>query len=133
MSLNNYLLEVNYIISHYRDNLNVLETKLEPRLSKVSVEARDFIVSFVEMWGKTIRKEGGLSDYATTAKVIQEILKYYADFPYFTGTVLYADMHHFLDVQKKEKDNDWYKSKAERKIFDDIDVLRFCFITWNEK
>ena len=46
MSLNNYLLEVNYIISHYRDNLNVLETKLEPRLSKVSVEARDFIVSF---------------------------------------------------------------------------------------
>ena len=102
-----------------------------PLLSQVSDEAKGFINEFIDKWDNAIIEDGLLSNYATTAKVLCGFIEYYSSYPGFSNTVLYSDIQRFLEVQAKEKDNDWYKSKAEATLLSDIGVLRFCYSFWN--
>ena len=129
--MQNYLREVDRIILDNRDYLNSLETVLMPLLSKVSDEAKGFINEFIDKWDNAIKEDGLLSNYATTAKVLCIFIEYYSSYPGFSNTILYSDIQRFLEVQAKEKDNDWYKSKAEATVLSDIGVLRFCYSFWN--
>lgn len=126
------LIEVDRIIRWYRDDLNHLDERLTPLLPQVSPNAKRFILEFIEAWDAAIIDKGLLSDYSKTAEILQEILDRFLKEYDYPSLVLYSDIKHFLDVQQQEKDNDWYKSKAEDVIFNDIGVLHFCYSNWKE-
>lgn len=129
--MKSFLQEVDSIIRCYRDDLNSLETRLGPSLFNVSDEAKNFINGFIEKWDTAIRERGLLSNYSTTAEVLSDFIEDYSNCPNFSNTIIYLDIQQFLRLQEKEKDNDWYKSKAEGTILSDIGVLRFCYSFWN--
>lgn len=47
--MHNYLFEVERLIRNYRDHINELDKMLAPHLSKISCEARQFIVEFMDV------------------------------------------------------------------------------------
>ena len=131
--MHNYFREIDLLIRNNRENLNSLDEKLASQLDKISLQAKEFIIAFCENWDECIREKGLLFDYAKTAELIKAMLEKYGVLPGFGSTAICSDFLHFLDVQAREKDNDWHKSKAQGQILNDIQVLHYCFVQWCEE
>lgn len=131
--MQNYFMEIDLLIRCNREHLNSLDKQLASQMDKISMEAKKFIIAFCENWDESIREKGLLSDYDKTAELLKEMLEKYGVIPGFDSTEIFSDFKHFLDVQAREKDNDWYKAKAESTILNDIQVLHYCFEQWREE
>lgn len=131
--MQNYFMEIDLLIRYNREHLNSLDKRLASQMDKISMEAKEFIIAFCENWDESIREKGLLSDYDKTAELLKEMLEKYGVLPGFCSTVIFSDFKHFLDVQAREKDNDWYKSKAQGQILNDIQVMHYCFKQWCEE
>lgn len=131
--MQNYFREIDLLIRCNREHLNSLDKRLASQMDKISMEAKEFIIAFCEKWDESIREKGLLSDYDKTAELLKEMLGKYDVIPGFGSTVIFSDFKHFLDVQAREKDNDWHKAKAESTILNDIQVLHYCFEQWREE
>ena len=126
-----YFREIDAIVQLFRDDLNCLDQKLQPKLKTVSEEAKDFIIDFCENWDDAIIADNSvLLDYEKMAAFFRNIQERYALIDSYGRTQLCRDIEHFLDVQAREKDNDLHKSNAENTVLADIAVMHYCYEYW---
>ena len=122
-----FIKEINDLILRYRQNEYQFDDELAKQLPHITSEAKMFILDFINAWDEAIRNDGLLSYFETTSTVLKQILDTNAKIPGFVQTLLYKHIQHYLFVQNREKDNDWYKAIAESEILDDVAVLRYCY------